>query len=59
MLDNSKVIETLNRVLELAGVVRYTHYVFMVYGYNRIPIISWMREQAAEAVTLAHYWSFA
>ncbi len=51
-LDNSKVIETLNRILEseLAGVVRYTHYAFMVFGYNRIPIISWMREQANEGL---------
>ena len=51
-LDNSKVIETLNRILELelSGVVRYTHYAFMVYGYNRIPIISWMREQATESL---------
>jgi bacterioferritin len=53
-LDQDKVIELLNRILELelAGVVRYTHYSFMVFGYHRIPIVSWMRAQAEES--LAH-----
>ncbi|RME32360.1 MAG: bacterioferritin, partial [Gammaproteobacteria bacterium] len=52
--DRKAVLEVLNRILELelAGVVRYTHYSFMVYGYNRIPIVSWMRGQAEES--LAH-----
>ena len=51
-IDKGAVIEVLNRILEaeLAGVVRYTHYSFMVYGYNRIPIVSWLREQAAESI---------
>lgn len=51
-LDKDHVIEVLNRILELelAGVVRYTHYAFMIYGYSRIPIISWMRTQADEAL---------
>ena len=51
-IDKSAVIDVLNRILEteLAGVVRYTHYSFMVYGYNRIPIVSWMREQATESI---------
>lgn len=54
-IDRDKVVETLNRILEaeLAGVVRYTHYSFLVYGYNRIPIVSWLRAQAAEALTHA------
>lgn len=49
-----EVTKTLNEILqeELAGVVRYTHYSMMVYGYNRIPIVSWLNEQASEA--LAH-----
>ena len=53
-LDRDKVVATLNRILEmeLAGVVRYTHYSLLVFGYGRIPIVAWMREQAAEA--LAH-----
>ena len=49
------VTKILNEILqeELAGVVRYTHYSMMVYGYNRIPIVSWLREQANEALTHA------
>jgi bacterioferritin len=42
----------LNRLLEaeLAGVVRYTHYSFLVFGFGRIPIVSWLREQADESL---------
>jgi len=51
---NDKVVGILNRILEaeLAGVVRYTHYSFLVFGFGRIPIVSWLRSQANEA--LAH-----
>ncbi len=51
-MNDKKVFEVLNHILEmeLAGVVRYTHYSFMVYGYNRIPIVSWLRSQAAEGL---------
>lgn len=51
-LDEGSVVERLNRILELelAGVVRYTHYSFMVYGYGRIPIVSWLRSQADESL---------
>ncbi|MCS6989392.1 MAG: ferritin-like domain-containing protein [Chloroherpetonaceae bacterium] len=47
-------VKLLNKILEteLAGVVRYTHYSFMIYGYNRIPIVEWLRKQAQES--LAH-----
>lgn len=53
-MDRIAVQQTLNRILELelAGVVRYTHYALMVYGYNRIPIVSWLEAQATES--LAH-----
>ena len=53
-IDKEKAIAQLNRILEseLAGVVRYTHYSLMVFGYNRIPIVSWFRAQADE--TLLH-----
>jgi bacterioferritin len=46
-----KVIESLNRILELelAGVVRYMHYSFMIFGHNRIPIVAWLRDQANES----------
>ena len=54
-LDKKAAAEVLNRILEqeLAGVVRYTHYALMVYGYNRIPIVSWLREQANEGLSHA------
>lgn len=54
--DKKAVVEVLNRILELelAGVVRYSHYSLMVYGYNRIPIVSWLLEQANEGLAHAH-----
>ncbi len=54
VIDKDAVINVLNKILEaeLAGVVCYTHYALMVFGYNRIPIVSWMRSQASES--LAH-----
>ncbi len=50
--DKNKVIEILNSILEaeLAGVVRYTHYSFMIFGHARIPIISWTRGLATESL---------
>lgn len=53
--DKKAVLEKLDKILELelAGVVRYTHYSLMVFGYNRIPIVSWLRDQASEALTHA------
>jgi len=55
-LDDKPVIDVLNRLLEaeLAGVVRYTHYSFLVFGFGRIPIVSWLRAQAEESMT--HAW---
>lgn len=52
--DKQSAIGILNRImeLELAGVVRYTHYSLMVFGYNRIPIVSWLDGNANES--LAH-----
>jgi len=53
-LNKKKVIAQLNRILEceLAGVVRYTHYSMMIFGYSRIPIVAWFRAEATES--LAH-----
>src|ERR1700682_5633246 len=53
-IDRKKVCAVMNRILEaeLAGVVRYTHYSFLIYGFGRIPIVAWLRAQADEA--LAH-----
>jgi bacterioferritin len=47
----SKVIDGLNHILELelAGVVRYMHYSFMIFGHNRIPIVAWLRDQGTES----------
>jgi bacterioferritin len=55
-LDKAAVVGLLNRILEdeLAGVVRYTHYSLMVFGHSRIPIISWLREQATTGLAHAH-----
>jgi len=49
---NARAVELLNRILEqeLAGVVRYTHYSFLVFGFGRIPIVSWLRSQANESL---------
>jgi bacterioferritin len=54
-IDTEKVISSLNTILELelAGVVRYVHYSLMVFGYARIPIIGWMRNQATEGMNHA------
>src|SRR6266513_6204865 len=51
-IDQDQVVTLLNRLLEaeLAGVVRYTHYSFLVFGFGRIPIVSWLREQANESL---------
>ncbi len=50
--NKEEVINLLNHIMEmeLAGVVRYTHYSLMVFGYGRIPIVSWLRDQANEAI---------
>lgn len=49
-LDQEQVVNVLNRLLEaeLAGVIRYTHYSLLVFGFGRIPIVSWLRAQAEE-----------
>lgn len=54
--EKQKAVEILNKImeLELAGVVRYTHYSLMVYGYNRIPIVSWLKSNADEGLVHAH-----
>jgi len=53
--EKPQVVAILNKILEaeLAGAVRYTHYSMMVFGYNRIPIVSWLREQATESMAHA------
>lgn len=54
--DTKKAVNVLNQIMEieLAGVVRYTHYALMIYGYNRIPIVDWMKKNAQEGLLHAH-----
>ena len=54
-MDKTKVLECLNKILELelAGVVRYTHYTFMVQGPYRLSVVNWLREQAKESLVHA------
>ena len=49
------VCEILDEIMEyeLAGVVRYTHSAMMVSGPYRIPIVAFLKEQAAESLTHA------
>jgi bacterioferritin len=51
-LDTEKTVALLNEIMEceLAGVVRYTHYSLMVRGPHRIPIVEFMKAQAAESL---------
>ena len=53
-MNSELVIKKLNQALEneYAGVVRYSHYSLMIFGFNRIPIVGWFRTQSAES--LAH-----
>lgn len=54
--DRTSVVKLLNEILEteLAGVVRYTHYSLMIFGHNRIPIVSWLRGEATTCLTHAN-----
>src|SRR5581483_8993637 len=49
--SNKRSLEILSKIFqaEMAGVVRYLHYSFMIMGHNRIPIQKWFRDQAQEA----------
>jgi len=55
-LDKKAVVNLLNEILEteLAGVVRYTHYSLMIFGHNRIPIVSWLRGEATVCLNHAN-----
>ena len=54
--DKAAAVKLLNHIMEaeLAGVVRYTHYALMVFGYNRIPIVSWLKSNGDESLMHAH-----
>ena len=51
-IDNDQVCNILNEIMEyeLAGVVRYTHSSLMVSGPYRIPIVTFLKEQAIESL---------
>ena len=51
-LQTPKVIEILNQILEheMSGVIRYTDYAFMTFGYSRIPIVSFFNSSADEGL---------
>jgi bacterioferritin len=55
-IDKAAAVRLLNQIMEaeLAGVVRYTHYALMVFGHNRIPIVSWLRNEATVCLTHAN-----
>lgn len=53
-IEYPEAVEALEQIfeLELAGVVRFTHYALMARGPHRIPIVEFFDEQASES--LAH-----
>ncbi|MEM8925145.1 MAG: ferritin-like domain-containing protein [Actinomycetota bacterium] len=55
IIDTEKVNPVLNDIMqaELAGVVRYTHYALVITGPNRLPLVEFMKAQAAESLVHA------
>ena len=55
-MDTKKIIDKLCEIfdLELSGVIRYTHYSLMIFGYNRLPLIDFFKAQASESLTHAN-----
>lgn len=53
--SNEKLIKALNKDLEreMAGIVRYLHHSFIVFGPNRAPLVQMFRTQATESTTHA------
>jgi bacterioferritin len=51
-INSQEVCDILNEIMEyeLAGVVRYTHSSMMVSGPYRLPIVTFLKEQAAESL---------
>jgi bacterioferritin len=54
-IDTDAVNPVLNEILkaELSGVVRYTHYSLVITGPNRLPLVDFMKAQAAESLVHA------
>ena len=53
-MNKKRIIDKLSEifVLELSGVIRYTHYSLMIFGPNRLPLVEFFKMQANES--LAH-----
>jgi bacterioferritin (cytochrome b1) len=51
-LDKRK-IHLLNRILEAELAGSYTHFSVLIFVHNRMPIVSWLPEQASESLTYA------
>ena len=51
-IDTNQVCDILNEIMEyeLAGVVRYSHSSMMVSGPYRLPIVTFLKEQASESL---------
>ena len=51
-INTKEVCDILNEIMEyeLAGVVRYTHSSMMVSGSYRLPIVTFLKEQAEESL---------
>ena len=51
-MKKDRVLISLNNILELelAGVVKYTHYALMVQGPYRLSVVQWLRMQAQESL---------
>ena len=51
-INTKEVCDILNEIMEyeLAGVVRYTHSSMMVSGPYRLPIVTYLKEQAEESL---------
>ena len=51
-IDTDAVNPVLNEIIkaELSGVVRYTHYSLVITGPNRLPLVGFMKAQAAESL---------
>ena len=56
IIDTESVNPVLNEILkaELSGVVRYTHYSLVITGPNRLPLVDFMKAQAAELSLAIH-----
>lgn len=55
LIETHEINPVLNEIIrsELSGVVRYTHYSLVITGPNRLPLVDFMKAQAAESLVHA------